>query len=81
MSIAARFQWPCLGVKRFKKMLGLSHVICRMHIHHWQYETRGHTFEGFVYPVSYRNCKHCNLAQVKIMAANSADVIWQVIEK
>lgn len=61
-------------------MLNLSRVTCRMQIHYWQYETRGYAFKGFVYPVSYRNCKHCKLAQVKIMDADSAEVIWQVTE-
>ncbi len=62
-------------------MLSFRRITCRLQFHHWQYETRGHTFEGFVYPVSYRRCKHCKLAQVKIMDADSAEVIWQIIEK
>lgn len=62
-------------------MLNFSRLACRIHIHHWQYETRGHAFEGFVYPVNYRNCKHCKLAQVEIMDTDSAKVIWQDIKK
>ena len=61
-------------------MLSFKRLICKINFHHWQYETRGHSFAGFVYPVNYRSCKHCNLAQVKIMHADSAEVIWQVVE-
>jgi hypothetical protein len=61
-------------------MLSFAQVVCRMHIHHWHYETKGHAFKGFVYPVSYRSCKRCKLAQVKIMDVDSVEVVWQAIE-
>ena len=62
-------------------MLSFKRLICKINFHHWQYEIRGHTYEGFIYPVSYRRCKNCKLAQVQIMDADSAEVIWQLIEK
>ena len=58
-------------------MLSLTQLICRIHLHSWQYETKGHAFEGFVYPVSYRACKRCKLAQVLIMSEDTDEVIWQ----
>ena len=45
-------------------MLSLTHWIYRIHLHVWQYETKGHAFKGLLYLVIYRACKRCKLAQV-----------------
>jgi hypothetical protein len=60
-------------------MLSSTLIACRFQLHRWQYETKGHAFKGFVYPVSYRACKCCKLAQVKIMDKETDEVIWQVM--
>jgi hypothetical protein len=57
----------------------MQNLACRFQFHHWQYETKGHAFKGFVYPVSYRLCKRCKLAQVKIMDKVSDEVVWREV--
>jgi len=57
----------------------LSKLACKLKIHGWQYETQGHFYEGFMYPVRYRTCKVCGEKQVEIIDKISTDVIWQII--
>ena len=58
----------------------MLNLACRFQFHRWQYETKGHAFKGFVYPVSYRVCNRCKLAQVQIMDIDTNEVVWQAFE-
>jgi len=57
----------------------LSRLACKFKIHRWHYETQGHFYDGFMYPVRYRTCKICSEKQIEIIDKINTGVIWKII--
>jgi len=54
----------------------MKKLACLLSWHTWETETRGYLFEGSVYPLKVRTCKHCGIKQHEVLDTENMTASW-----